>query len=163
ISFHPRTTMTTLIKPRQPTPADRSEKWSYAEAFARHQGLWTAREQDCIRDSRVAVAGLGGTGGIHLATLARLGVGAFNLADPDAFELPNFNRQHGATIASLGRKKVDVLAEQARDINPGASLRLFPEGIREENVGEFLNGVDVVVDAIDFFAVGVRRLLFREA
>jgi molybdopterin/thiamine biosynthesis adenylyltransferase len=155
--------MTTLVQPEPTTTAVDESSWSYTQAFRRHQGLWNAREQERIRRSRVAIAGLGGTGGIHLATLARLGIGAFHLADPDAFELANFNRQQGATMASLGRKKVDVLADQARDINPDVCLQMFPEGIHEANVAAFLDGVDVVVDAIDFFAVSVRRVLFREA
>jgi ThiF family len=55
------------------------------------------------RHSRVAIAGLGGVGGIHLATLARLGIGSFHIADPDRFEPANFNRQHGATSRARHR------------------------------------------------------------
>ncbi len=96
-------------------------------------------------------------------TLARLGIGAFSLADPDRFEVPNFNRQHGATTRSLGRAKVEVMAEEAQAINPGVDLRLFPEAITEKNVSALLDGVDVFVDGIDFFALEARRLIFREA
>ncbi len=39
---------------------------------------------------------MGGVGGVHLMTLARLGIGKFTIADPDTFELANFNRQYGA-------------------------------------------------------------------
>src|SRR5436853_132971 len=83
--------------------------WSYADAFSRHQGLFAAGEQDRLRRSRVAIGGLGGVGGVHLATLARLGIGAFHIADPDRFELANFNRQHGASTESLGRRKATVM------------------------------------------------------
>src|SRR6516225_411029 len=90
--------------------------YCYEEAFARHLGLFSPEEQNRLRGSRVAIAGLGGVGGIHLITLARLGIGAFNIADPDRFELANFNRQYGANLRSLGQRKVQVMAREARAI-----------------------------------------------
>src|SRR5262245_53759452 len=94
------------------------ESWCYAEACSRHFPLLSATEQDRLRTSRVAIAGMGGVGGIHLATLARAGIGSFHLADPDDFEVVNFNRQHGASVRTLGRNKALVMAEEARAINP---------------------------------------------
>jgi molybdopterin/thiamine biosynthesis adenylyltransferase len=137
--------------------------FSYPGAFARNLGLVNPEEQERLRSSRVAIAGMGGVGGIHLITLARLGIGAFHIADPDDFELVNFNRQYGATLRSLGRGKAEVMAEEARAINPELQLRAFSEAITPENVGEFLDGVDVFVDGIDFFDIAARRLVFREA
>src|SRR3954462_14568363 len=84
--------------------------FSYEEAFSRHRGLIGPAEQERLRRSRVAIAGLGGVGGIHLVTLARLGIGGFHIADPDRFELANFNRQYGANVQSLGRGKAEVMA-----------------------------------------------------
>ena len=101
--------------------------FSYQEAFARHLGLFNPEEQDRLRSSRVAIAGMGGVGGIHLITLARLGIGAFHIADPDDFELVNFNRQYGATLRSLGQGKAEVMAEEARAVNPELQLRVFSE------------------------------------
>jgi molybdopterin/thiamine biosynthesis adenylyltransferase len=146
-----------------PGQAPDTEAFSYQEAFARHLGLVNPAEQDRLRASRVAIAGMGGVGGIHLITLARLGVGAFNLADPDDFELVNFNRQYGATVRSLGRGKAEVMAEEARAVNPELRLRVFSQAITPENVGALLDGVDVFVDGLDFFALDARRLVFREA
>jgi molybdopterin/thiamine biosynthesis adenylyltransferase len=137
--------------------------WSYDTAFCRNRGLISAAEQDKLRHSRVAIAGLGGVGGVHLATLARLGIGRFTLADPDRFELANFNRQYGATTHSLGRGKAEEMAAAAQAINPQVDLRVFTEAVTPENAGKFLDGVDVFVDGIDFFALEARRLLFREA
>jgi molybdopterin/thiamine biosynthesis adenylyltransferase len=137
--------------------------WSYDTAFSRNRGLINSVEQEKLRNSRIAIAGLGGVGGIHLVTLARLGIGAFHVADPDRFELANFNRQYGATTRSLGRGKAEEMAETATAINPQADLRVFAERVTQENVGKFLYGVDVFVDGIDFFAIEARRLLFREA
>lgn len=135
--------------------------FDYDEAFSRNLGWVTAREQSLLRGKRIAIAGLGGVGGSHLLTLTRLGIGAFHLADFDEFELANFNRQAGATLSRLGRSKVDALAEMARDINPELNLALFPDGIREGNLGEFLQGVDLYLDGLDFFAVAARRAIFR--
>jgi molybdopterin/thiamine biosynthesis adenylyltransferase len=147
------------------TDSDRSSngRFAYDEAFARHRGLIDRQEQDRLKRSRVAIVGMGGVGGIHLVTLARLGIGSFHVADPDTFELANFNRQTGATMRSLGRPKVDVMAEEALAINPDLEIGRFREPIGPSNIDAFLEGVDVVVDGIDFFAIDTRRLIFREA
>jgi molybdopterin/thiamine biosynthesis adenylyltransferase len=144
-------------------PANLRNGWSYQEAFARHRGLLDESEQDRLRQSRIALAGLGGVGGIHLATLARLGIGSFHIADPDRFEPANFNRQHGATLATLGRRKATVMERQALAINPGLDVRVFAEAITPHNVAAFLDGVDVLIDGLDFFALDARRLVYREA
>ena len=97
-----------------PNERNTSPVFDYDEAFSRNIGWLTAAEQTLLRGKRVAIAGLGGVGGAHVLTLARLGIGAFNLADFDAFALPNFNRQAGAVVSTLGRAKTDVIAEMAR-------------------------------------------------
>jgi len=135
--------------------------FSYAAAFARNIGWITEWEQDSLRGKRVAIAGLGGVGGQHLLTLARLGVGAFNIADFDSFDYVNFNRQAGATIGSVGRAKLDVMAEMALAINPDLRLSRFPEGVTTGNLDDFLAGVDLFVDGLDFFVIDIRREVFR--
>lgn len=145
------------------TATNMHDGWTYTEAFSRHSGLLTEAEQERLRNARVAIVGMGGVGGIHLATLARLGIGAFHIADPDTFEVANFNRQYGATTHTLGRKKAEVMAEQARAINPEVELRVFTEAISADNLHQFLDGVDILVDGIDFFAIDVRRMLFNSA
>lgn len=134
--------------------------FSYDQAFARNLGWVTADEQKRLRTKRVAIAGLGGVGGSHLLTLTRLGIGAFNLAEFDTFELANFNRQAGAMLSTLGRPKTDVLAAMARDINPEVELEVLDKGVTEENPESLLQGADVFVDGLDFFAFGVRRAVF---
>ena len=103
--------------------------FDYETAFDRNIGWVTREELALLRGKRVAIAGLGGVGGSHLLTLTRLGIGAFNLAELDTFELANFNRQAGATLRSVGRPKLDVLAELALDVNPELQLRRFPQGL----------------------------------
>lgn len=135
--------------------------FSYSAAFSRNIGWLTQHEQEALRYKRVAIAGLGGVGGSHLVTLTRLGIGAFNLSDFDVFELPNFNRQAGATMSTLGMPKVETLAAAARGINPSLDLRLLPEGITPANIQEFLTGVDLYVDGLDFFAFSAREAIFQ--
>jgi len=134
--------------------------FSYDEAFARNLGWTTEAEQASLRAKRVAIAGLGGVGGSHLLTLTRLGIGAFHIADFDTFSLANFNRQAGATLATVDRPKIDVLAAMARDINPELDLVLFPDGVEADRIDAFLDGVDLYVDGLDFFALEIRRRVF---
>lgn len=135
--------------------------FDYNIAFSRNIGWLTQAEQDRLRNARIAIAGMGGVGGIHLVTLARLGVGKFNIADFDTFDLVNFNRQAGAGMRTLGLEKVKVMAEQARDINPELDIRIFSEGVNEQNLDDFLSGVDVYVDGLDFFVFEAREAMYR--
>ena len=137
-----------------------AKPFDYPQAFSRNIGWVTEAEQQRLRGKRVAIAGLGGVGGIHLLTLARLGIGKFTIADYDVFDIANFNRQAGATLSSLGRPKSDVLAEMALDINPEIDLRVFPAGVQSDTVDAFLADVDVYVDGLDFFAFPARRQTF---
>ena len=134
--------------------------FSYLEAFDRNIGWVTEAEQQTLRGKRIAIAGLGGVGGAHLLTLTRLGIGRFNLADFDRFEIHNFNRQVGANIHSIGRAKVDVMAEMAASINPELEIRKFPQGVHADNLDDFLAGVDLYVDGLDFFVLDERQRLF---
>lgn len=136
--------------------------FNYGDAFSRNIGWVTEAEQQRLRQSRVAIGGLGGVGGVHLLTLARLGIGQFSIADFDSFDIVNFNRQIGATVSSLGQPKIDVLADMVKDINPEVDLRLFPSGVQEDSLDAFLEDVDVYVDGLDFFAFSARRMTFSE-
>jgi molybdopterin/thiamine biosynthesis adenylyltransferase len=130
-------------------------------AFSRTLGLVTPEELQTLRQKTVAIAGLGGVGGSHLLTLTRLGLGGFHLAEFDTFELQNFNRQAGATVDTIGRKKIEVMEEAARQINPGLRTQCYPEGITAANVDQFLQGVDIYVDSLDFFAFEARTRIFK--
>ncbi len=137
-----------------------SSVFDYEKAFSRNLGWVTETEQQVLRGKRVAIAGLGGVGSAHLIALARMGIARFQLADFDIYDLVNFNRQFGATMSSLGRPKVEVAAEMAHDINPESEIRRFPAGIDDANVYEFLDGVDLYVDGLDFFVMDAREAVF---
>ncbi|MGH8854783.1 MAG: ThiF family adenylyltransferase [Telluria sp.] len=134
----------------------------YDKAFSRNIGWVTEEEQQLLRNKRVAIAGGGGVGGVHLLTLARLGVSRFHIADFDRFDIANFNRQVGANMGTVGEPKVDVMANMARQINPEIEIKVFPEGISRGNLGEFLAGVDLYIDGLDFFAFDIRRATFAK-
>ena len=146
---------------RRPCAATATDPmFSYLSAFDRNLGWVTEAEQLQLRAKRVAIAGMGGVGGAHLLTLTRLGIGNFHLADFDHFEIHNFNRQVGANLESVGRPKVDVMAEMAHAINPELQIERFGDGVHSGNVDRFLDGVDLYVDGLDFFVLDVRKRIF---
>jgi len=134
--------------------------FDYHRAFSRNLGWVSEAEQELLKSSRVAIAGMGGVGGSHLLTLVRLGIGRFNLADFDSFGLENFNRQAGARMSTLGQPKLETLVNMALDINPELDIRTFPDGVKPEQATDFLSDCDAYVDALDFFALDARRAVF---
>jgi molybdopterin/thiamine biosynthesis adenylyltransferase len=137
--------------------------FDYDLAFSRNIGWFTPDQQKLLSQKRIAIPGLGGVGGHHLHNFLRLGFRKFNLADPDTFELKNFNRQQGATIRNIGRMKIDVAQELCFSINPTCELKLFNKGVQPENYQSFLKDVDLVVDSLDLFAMDERIELYEMA
>ncbi len=135
----------------------------YREAFARNIGIFTAEEQKRLRSFRVAIVGVGGVGGFHLVNLVRMGVGKFNIADMDSFEVANVQRQCGAFVDTFGKNKARVMYEMALSINPHLDIKVFEEGVSGGNINEFMEGVDILIDGIDFFSIDERRMVFKEA
>lgn len=136
--------------------------FDYQLAFSRNCGVVSESEQQKLCGATFAIAGLGGVGGDYLITLLRAGVGKFKIADHDDFELANFNRQYGATVSAIGRSKISVMQSLSVDVNPQAVVEAYDSGIGSHNIAEFLEGVDVVIDAVEFFEIGVHRMLFDE-
>ena len=78
-----------------------------------------------LRNSHVAVFGLGGVGSWCAEALARSGVGELTLVDRDTVGESNINRQLIALDSTLGKPKVEAMAERLRDINPALRLHLI--------------------------------------
>ena len=135
-------------------------RFRYEGAFCRNLGVVSEDLQARLRRTRIGMAGLGGSGGCCAEALVRLGVGAMHLADPDVYELVNFNRQPGARLTTVGRSKVDASARLLLDVNPELDLRRFPEGVTEHTLTAFLEGVDLVVAA---YGGQADDSLYREA
>lgn len=130
--------------------------------FSRMLGLVSQKELDLLKDKTIAVPGCGGVGYTHAETLVRMGVGGVTIADFDSFAPENFNRQFGASIETVGKKKAEVLEARLKSINPAVRTRRF-DGISKETVEDFLEGVDVVCDALDYFVIEPRLLMYRRA
>ncbi|WP_448565173.1 ThiF family adenylyltransferase [Thalassotalea ganghwensis] len=135
--------------------------FDYDLAFSRNIGWFTEEEQAILKTKRVAIAGMGGVGGSHLLTLVRVGITKFNLSDFDEFGCENTNRQVGANTHTYDKKKLDVMVEMAKAINPEVDIKLFPDGINPENTETFLEDVDCYLDSLDFFAIEPRKLVFK--
>jgi len=126
-----------------------TEEEFYEMLWFRSSMVFTDKEKDLIKNARVGVIGVGGTGGIASEQLVRGGVSNITLVDPDIFELTNINRQHFCTISTIGMKKVEAGKKRLLDVNPFANIKTFDEGINRENAREIVSGVDIIIDASD--------------
>ena len=110
-----------------------------------------------LRNAHVLVVGVGGVGAYAAEMLCRAGLGKITLIDADTVQPTNINRQLPATHSTLGRTKVEVLAERFLEINPEIRVNAFPIYIKEEDVSDILDAVgndqyNFIVDAIDTIA-----------
>lgn len=100
--------------------------------------------------SRVVVVGVGGVGSFAAEALARSGVGELVLIDFDKVCVTNTNRQLHTMKGTVGRHKVDVMAERLSLVHPTARITPVREFYSKENSERLLAGpIDYVVDAID--------------
>lgn len=124
----------------------------YRERFGGIERLYGREDAARIRRMRVCVIGVGGVGSWAVEALARSGVGGLLLIDFDEVAATNINRQIHALGSVIGRKKIDVLAERVRDINPECRVEVIDDFITDRNLFEHLpadSGIDYVIDAID--------------
>ncbi|MFN8610135.1 MAG: ThiF family adenylyltransferase [Vulcanimicrobiota bacterium] len=126
----------------------------------KNEGAYSRSQLEQLGRSRVAVAGLGAFA-FGAVNLAQLGIGHLRIADPDTFERHNANRQPLATLSNQGRNKTDRVEAWIRDLIPEVDVQAFPEGVTLENLERFVEGADVVVDAVDFLRPDVKLSLHR--
>jgi len=116
--------------------------------------LYGRRALERLARARVAVVGVGGVGSWTVEALVRSGVGTVALMDMDDVCITNTNRQLPALEGTVGRPKVEVLAERMRRIHPGAEIRAIPRFFLESTADELLEpGYDWVIDAVDRMSV----------
>ncbi len=106
----------------------------------------THTEQSVVRRAKVAVVGLGGTGGTAFECLVRLGCERFILFDHDRFELGNFNRQILATDETIDMKKTDAAVARAKSINKNVKINSYGEFRDNKNK---IKGARIVIDGTD--------------
>lgn len=105
-----------------------------------------------IVDASVLVVGAGGLGCPVALYLGAAGVGRLLLADGDAVDLSNLQRQIGHTAAAIGENKADSLARSVRAINPEIDIQPICEPLSGAALHQAVAAVDLVVDASDNFA-----------
>ncbi len=133
------------------------------EQFSRNLGILSEMEIHQLQNTKIAIAGCGCIGGFSAELLARMGVGKLVLADPDIFDVSNINRQCAANFNTVGQLKVDALSDHLLTINPELEITRFTQGVNEENADAFLQDVDYVIDAIDYFCFPEAVALHRAA
>jgi len=118
--------------------------------FDRAARLFTEPGLARLMASRVVVFGMGGVGSFAAEALARSGVGQLVLVDFDEVCITNVNRQLHAMKGTVGRQKVDVMAERLRLVHPSAQITAIPAFYSAETSEALLAApIDFVVDAID--------------
>jgi len=118
--------------------------------FSRTQLLLGEEAMEKLKNSTVAIFGIGGVGSYVAEALARCGIGSFVLFDDDKVCLTNINRQIIATRKTIGRKKVEVMAERIMDINPKAKVETNACFYMPDNADDYdFTKYDYIVDAVD--------------
>jgi len=128
--------------------------------YARNYGLLGLEGQLKLLCACVAVIGLGGLGGYAVEGLARLGIGRLVLVDGDVFVDHNLNRQVLSCEDNLGQSKAHVAAERVRQVNGAVEVQSYAEYATDESLQRILQGVDVVIDALDRLPT---RLMLQDA
>ena len=118
--------------------------------FSREELLIGTEAIEKLKNSKVAIFGIGGVGSYVLEALARAGVQNFVLVDNDKISITNINRQIIATHKTLGKDKVEVAKDRVLDINPEAKIEIYKEFFTVESEAKYLNSsVSYIADCID--------------
>ena len=121
-----------------------------SDMFSRTELLLGKEKVDILKNSKVAIFGIGGVGSFVLEGLARAGIGSFILVDNDTISESNLNRQLVATTKTIGRPKVEVAKERVLEINPNANIEIYKEFFMPDTREEIIDkSIDYIVDAID--------------
>jgi molybdopterin-synthase adenylyltransferase len=105
--------------------------------------------QEKLRNSKVAVLGLGGVGGPAALYLAASGIGSLMLVDGDVVEASNLNRQILFSFSDLGRPKAQTAARFLLSHNPKLNVEVVEKRVEERDLQPLLKGCDIVLDCFD--------------
>ncbi len=118
--------------------------------FSRNELAFGKEGLDLLKNTTVAVLGIGGVGSFSAEALARSGVGRLILVDKDVIDITNINRQLPALLSTVGQPKADLMKERIADINPDCEVIALKMFYTEETYEQFFGyGIDYVVDASD--------------
>jgi len=128
--------------------------------FQRLELITGSKGLDAIRQKRIIIFGIGGVGSWAAEALVRSAIRDITIVDSDTVCLTNINRQIPATSLSVGKPKVDVLAERLLAINPEAAVTKVNLRYNRDTAAQFnLNDYDYVVDAIDSLGSKVELII----
>ena len=119
-----------------------------SEFFSRSEALLGSEAMARLKAARVLVVGVGGVGSWCAEALVRTGLGHITLVDDDVVAESNVNRQCPATAATVGRPKVEAMAERQREISPECEVEALNARYPSSSVS-CLKSFDIVIDAID--------------
>lgn len=119
------------------------------EFFSRTEMLIGKENIEKLKNSKVAIFGIGGVGSYVLEGLVRAGIGNLVLVDNDEVSISNINRQIIATHKTVGEPKVEVAKQRALEINPEINIEIYKEFFSSDSREFFDNTFDYVIDAID--------------
>lgn len=133
-----------------PRPLTQDEKEYYARQIVMKG--FGEKAQAKLVNSKVCVVGLGGLGSPISTQLAAMGVGHLRIVDFDTVDISNLHRQHLYSSESVGESKATVAAARLRGLNPNVIIEPIDEKITQENAERIVEGMDLVVDALDAMA-----------
>ena len=133
-----------------------------AEIYDRTRMLVGDAGMEKLQNAHVFIAGIGGVGSFTAEALARAGVGTLTLLDNDTVDITNLNRQIHATQKTVGRPKVEVMAERIREINPEIQVHTINAFLLDDNTEAVLGdgGYDYIVDAVDTVTAKLSLILY---
>lgn len=105
--------------------------------------------QEKLLNAKILVIGAGGLGSPALLYLAAAGIGNIGVADNDAIEISNLHRQIMYTTEDLNKRKVNIVKEKLKKINPDVIVKEYAEKVNEDNIERIIANYDVVIDATD--------------
>jgi len=112
--------------------------------------LYGEQALESFSHAHIIVIGIGGVGSWVAEALARNAIGKLTLIDLDVVAESNINRQLAALGSTIGRNKIDVMAERIHDINPDCDVRCIDDFITQDNIAEMIStDATFVIDCID--------------
>ncbi len=136
-----------------------SKDFQYQQAFRLNLGLFSAEEQEKLRNARTLIVGVGGAGGTIAVMLARSGFAHFTLVDFDTYSLSNINRQIGCFVDTLGKNKTDVIKAEILHINPEAEVTSIPHCLELAELDELLDEHDIYFSEADDLAYSTSSII----
>ena len=134
--------ITLFVKPIKQTETGRR--------FGGVERLYGKSALNNFKQSHIIIIGVGGVGSWVVEAMARNAIGKLTLIDMDVVTESNINRQLPALSSTLGKNKIDVMAERVKDINPDCEVLTIDEFVTQDNIEELIDSnTDYIIDCID--------------